>query len=80
MTDCEHAANVLGVEVLARGWGLGRDEAATLMCAQITQDAADTQTGKIQIPRGHDFPRELERFRSEMKLWNDCRPFAGTTR
>lgn len=80
MTDCEHAANLLGVEVLERGWGLTRDAAASLMCAQLTQDVADTQAGRVTTPRGHDFPLELGRFREAMKLWADCRPYAGATR
>jgi hypothetical protein len=80
MTDCEHAANVLGVQVLERGWGLSRDEAATLMCAQLTQDVADTKSRRSRTPRGHDFPGELERFRREMKLWNNCQRYAGETR
>jgi len=68
------------MQVLERGWGLGRDEAATLMCPQITQDVQDIQAGTVVAPRGHDFPGELVRFRREMKLWNSCQPYAGETR
>lgn len=79
ISACEHQANMKSLDVLERGWGLGRDAAEFKVCVWLKIFAIAVQRNLAVARGGHNAIQEFEDFARDTGRERDCNKNQGAT-